>query len=491
LNTTHHSEAKMGEVQGIPFRPAFNRSIRVEASRTPLTEDAGVLPLRDIADSLGLDAVAAGVIDHRAQTHITHPIYELLRSRVFLLAQGWQDQDDADTLRHDPALAIAVSQRRGDRPLLPPDKPLQPDGLASQPTQSRFTAMLASGQNRRTLAQGLLGIGRERMRRQHGRRRRIVLDVDSFPHETHGGQDGTAYNGHYKMEGYHPIIAITDTGDIVGVMLRPGNVHTARDIRRFLIPIIMALLEDCDELVVRIDAGYADGKLFAWLADQGVLFITRLRKNTALHKRIEEWERRTLEQWRQNPTENGEPRHATREFWYRSKGWSAQLRVVAVVVERDTRHGELFHYTFYLATNISRPRATSKVILSTYRKRGTAEAHIGEFKRVLAPKLSSVQRLRRGAPHRKRKVGMAENEVVLLLAALAYELVHALRCLVETETGDGLSLDRVRERILKVATSVVRHARAVHFRICAAKASLWEALSRALPRFLAGAEVPA
>ena len=79
-----------------------------------------------------------------------------------------------------------------------------------------------------------------------------------------------------------------------------------------------------------------------------------------------------------------------------------------------------------------------------------AEARIGEFKRVIAPKLSSVQRHRNGAPHRKRKAGMAENEVTLLLAALAYELVHAIRCLIEESTGEGMSLDRVAERVLKV-----------------------------------------
>lgn len=47
----------------------------------------------------------------------------------------------------------------------------------------------------------------------------------------------------------------TDTGDVVGVMLQPGKVHTAKDVRRFLTPIIMALQEDCDEVFVRIDAG--------------------------------------------------------------------------------------------------------------------------------------------------------------------------------------------------------------------------------------------
>lgn len=481
----------MGEQQDTIYRPDFNRSIHVEASDSPLTEDSGVLPLRDLADSLGLGRVVSGLIDHRAQDRITHPLYELVLSRVLLLAQGWRDQDDADTLRDDPAFRMAVSKRGGDRALRPGESEGEPDGLASQPTLSRLTAMLGSTHNRRALAQGLIDIGRERMRRMHGRRKRIILDVDSFPHETHGQQDGSAYNGHYRIEGYHPLVAFTDTGDIMGVMLRSGNVHTAKDVRQFLTPIIMALLEDCDELLVRIDAGYADGKLFAWLAKRGVRFLTRLRNNPALHRTIEAWETKTLADWSANPTPDSQPRHATREFWHRAKTWTSVARVVAVVVERDSGRGELLHHTFYLATNLTRPQATSEIILETYRHRGTAEAHIGEFKRVIAPLLSSVQRHRNGAPQRKRKVGMAENEVTLLLSAFAYQLVHALRCLIEQATGEGMSLDRVRERVLKVATSVVRHARAVYFRIASAKATLWRALSTALPAFLAGAEVPA
>lgn len=485
-----NSEASMGEHQGSLFRTNFNRSIRVQAASTPLTEDAGALALREVADSLGLREVASTLVDHRAPTHITHPLYELLLCRVLLLAQGWQDQDDADVLRDDPAFRMAVSERGGDRALRPPPgSRREPDGLASQPTQSRLTAMLGSEHNRRKLSQGLLRLARERMRRVHGRRRRLVLDVDSFPHKLHGRQDGCAYNGHYRMAGYHPLTAVTDTGDIVGMMLRPGNGHTAKDVRRFLMPIIQALQEDCDQLVLRIDAGYASGKLFAWLRQRNVRFITRLRKNKVLHKRVRDWEAKTLARWAAKPSADGRPRHATREFWHRVKNWTWALRVVAVVVERDTRQGELLHHTFYLATSLARPQATSEVILETYRARGTAEAHIGEFKRVIAPKLSSVQRHRKGEPHKKRKVGMAENEVTLLLAAVAYELVHSIRCLLETETGDGMSLDRVRERVLKVATAVVRHARAVYFRIAAAKSTLWEVLAQTMPDFLAGKEV--
>ena len=83
----------------------------------------------------------------------------------------------------------------------------------------------------------------------------------------------------------------------------------------------------------------------------------------------------------------------------------------------------------------------------------------------------------------------SKNEVTLLLAAIAYELVHTIRCLAEEGTGEGMSLDRVRAHVLKVATVVVRHARGVYFRIAAAKSTLWEALAHAMPGFLANAEV--
>ena len=491
LNQPSHGETRMGEAEYILFQSEFNHGVRVERARFPLTEDTGVLVLRELADGLGLKSVVAELVDHRKPERITHPLYELVLSRVLLLAQGWRDQDDGDLLRDDPAFRLAVSTRGGDRALKPARDPLEPEGLASQPTLSRLTAMLASLHNRRVLARGLLALARERMRRQQGRRHRLVLDVDSFPLETYGRQEGAAYNGHYRMEGYHPLIAFTDTGDLVGLMLRPGNVHTAKDVRRFLTPLLSGLQEDCDELLVRIDAGYADGKFFAWLAQRGVRFVTRLRRNSALHRAIEKWERKTLAAWEARPAPDGRPRHATREFWLRPRSWSLRVRVVAVLVERDAGRGELFHHTFYLATNFARAQATSEGLLELYRQRGRAEAHIGEFKRVIAPRLSSVPRPRQGAPPRKRRVGMAENEVTLLLAAFAYQLVHALRSLLEEATGEGISLERVRERVLKVATAVVFKSRRVVFRIASAKVALWKRLSRLLRIFLSGEEVTA
>lgn len=481
----------MGEQEDSVFQPEFNRSTRVEVSPCSLSEDAGALLLREVMEKLGFQDVIGSLLDHRDPDRVTYSLSELFRTRVLLVAQGWRDQDDADALRDDPVLRLSVSDRTGDRPLRPAERPREAEGLASQPTLSRTQAMLGSRQNRRNLSAGLLEVSRRRMRAAHGHRKVLVIDIDSTPDPVYGHQEGAAYNGHYQDVCYHPLIAFSDTGDLLAVTIRPGNVHTANEVRAFLRPILPKLQEDCDELWIRMDAGYADGKLLAWLRAQGVRFLTRLPNNPALRKEVETWRERTLRAWAAEPSPDGKPREATREFWHRVKTWTFVERVVAVLVERDADKGELLHHDFFLATNVPRPDATSAHLLECYRQRGTAEAHIGEFKRVLAPTLSSVQRLRKGAPPRKRRIGMAENEVSLLIAAFAYELVHAVRCLAEAALDRGFSLQKVRENLLKLTATVTRHARQVRFRIDRAKAGLWRLVSAVLPTLDGAAGVTA
>jgi hypothetical protein len=81
---------------------------------------------------------------------------------------------------------------------------------------------------------------------------------------------------------------------------------------------------------------------------------------------------------------------------------------------------------------------------------------------------------------------LAENGVALLLAGIAYELMHMVRCLAEVGTGEGFSLRRVRERLLKAATSIARHSRRICYRIAASEAQLWRVVARLLPAFGAG-----
>ena len=75
---------------------------------------------------------------------------------------------------------------------------------------------------------------------------------------------------------------------------------------------------------------------------------------------------------------------------------------------------------------------------------------------------------------------LRDNEVVLLLGIIAYNLVHHVRTQLARQLNEGVSLQRVRERFLKAASHVVRHARRIVIRIGEQKVAAWRALVAAL-----------
>ena len=181
----------MGEVLA-QLRFAFNRSIRVEARPERLTADPGALLVREIEERLGLSRwLAKQIDDPRDEEAITHPMTELLRTAVVLPACGYQDQDDADSLRDDPVMRLAVSDRRGTGPLeertaeerAADRNPEEPDGLASQPTLSRLERTLSQEANLKVLHQSLRWMSAQRVRRwrRDHRLRYATVDVDSLP----------------------------------------------------------------------------------------------------------------------------------------------------------------------------------------------------------------------------------------------------------------------------------------------------------------------
>ena len=159
-----------------------------------------------------------------------------------------------------------------------------------------------------------------------------------------------------------------------------------------------------------------------------------------------------------------------------------------MLVERNQAHGELFHHTFFLATNAARNQGTSNALLARYRERGNAEQRIGEFLTDIAATVSSTPRPRADSVPHKRAVGIAENEVSLILGALAFNLLHALRIQLAPVTEQAMSFRRLRERLLKTAATVTRHARQVTVRINPAKAALWSKVQAYLPTRVAAAE---
>ena len=202
--------------------------MRIEARPERLSADAGALLLRELMERLGYTALfRTHLSDPRDPARVTHSQAELLRTVLLLLAQGWSDHTDVTWVREDPVLRLAVSCRRGQRPLRT-GAAREPEGLCSQPTLSRLLAVLGSEENRQVLGSVLLDAAERRMRLRAGRRvAEMTLDLDSVPVEVFGRRIGSAYNGHYGQRCFHPLVVRSARGDYLGARLRPGNAYTA------------------------------------------------------------------------------------------------------------------------------------------------------------------------------------------------------------------------------------------------------------------------
>ncbi|MFC4726556.1 transposase, partial [Glycocaulis abyssi] len=172
-----------------------------------------------------------------------------------------------------------------------------------------------------------------------------------------------------------------------------------------------------------------------------------------------------------------QPREWCHDLEYRADSWPAPRRVVLVVQERPD---DLLLHAFFLVTNLSRYHWPPEKVLSLYRKRGSAEAHMGEVKSALDVHLSSTDR---GASTEQNV--MDHNEASLLLSLYAYQVLHGLRCVLERQTRQGWSLIRMCEQVLKVAATLILHARRITVPLGAAADKWWPTLLKGLPKLTA------
>lgn len=460
-----------------PVTTGFNRALRIESRPDRLTGDPGAVLLREILERSGIVAwMTARLKDPRRQVDVTHDLASLIRTAVLLAAQGWRDHDDADALRHDPAFRLASSSAAGLTPLGGP-------GLASQPTLSRFTALMAEPANLKVLREAVLEMaGRGLRAGRRGRRMpSVTLDVDSAPIEVHGHQPKAEWNGHYAARIYHPLItSIAETGDMLDARLRAGNAGTAKGALDVILDVVdRAQKSFCDVAMVRIDAGFPSAALLAGLEARDIHYVSRLRANPVLDRLAEPCMKRPPGR------RPAEPRLWLHELAYQAESWDKPRRVVLVVKERE---GDLLLDRFFLVTSLRWTQKLRHEVLAHYRERGKAEGHMGEFKDVLAPALSSTNRAKSHWRGKKLKSNtpavdaFACNEVRLLISCLAYEIMHIARRAMAQATGTGWSLRRLRERVLRAGARLVVSGRRMTLALSPATAPFWSAL---WPRLMA------
>jgi hypothetical protein len=188
----------------------FGTPLVIEPSPGQLSSDAGLLPIRQFDQRIGLtQSFAAALDDPRNPDLSEHTFPEMVRSRVFGILAGYEDQNDHDTLRTDPVFKLIADRS--------PDDP----DLASQPTLSRFENAISIKSLMRLrhvfLDQFITSFDAPPCH--------LTFDLDAVDDPAHGQQQLTFWHGYYDQNQYLPlVITCADNDQFVMLSLRPGNV---------------------------------------------------------------------------------------------------------------------------------------------------------------------------------------------------------------------------------------------------------------------------
>lgn len=258
----------MGEARKDALRVGFDNAIKLEFQGARITSNVGLLAYRDLDEAFGLTTLVEDTL-----TDIRTGMAALFRQSVFSRLTGYEDTNDAERLCVGPAMRHVVGGRAKDAT------------AASASQMSRFeTEVLTLPDN----LQALMALPGQWVDRVCQRRpmKKLILDMDSSVSETHGHQEGSAYNGYFECTCYHPLFCFNQDGDVEAALLRNGNVHSADEWRSVLEPVVDRYRDQPVKKYFRGDAAFALPELYELLEAEVYGYVIRLRANAVLMQRI-------------------------------------------------------------------------------------------------------------------------------------------------------------------------------------------------------------
>jgi DDE family transposase len=423
------------------------------------SSDGGAILLKGIDTQLGLTRrLAACLRDERQPGKIRHQPIELIRQRVFGLACGYADCNDAARLADDVIHKLVVGR-----------DPIAGRALASQPTLSRFENAVgrqALHDMAHLLADTVIAHHRRRLK---GRATRITIDLDPTDDPTHGQQEFTFFNGHYDTWCYLPVVATVTFNDeveqfAVAAVLRPGNAAATLGARGILQGLFVKLRAAFPRatLRVRLDGGFAQPKLFAFLERQQVEYVVAMANNVRLNKRA----RRLMGKARLLSRASGRTEHLYGETRYAARSWKRKRRVIikAEVVRHPGREPK--NNPRFVVTNLTTDPET---VYHFYCGRGDVENRLKELHYGLEMDRTSCSRF-------------LANQFRVLLTLAAYILFQELRRRAAGTVCAHAQVTTLRDRLIKVAVWIEQSARRIvlHLPVTFPWLSAWRQLAGAV-----------
>jgi hypothetical protein len=407
-------------------------------SQAHASSDGGAVLLKAVDDRLGVtQRLAASLTDRRQAGKVQHELIELVRQRVYGIACGYADCNDAARLAEDPIQKLLLGR-----------DPQTGPALASQATLCRLeNAVGRPALYLASLALADLVIEHHRARRR-GRAHRITIDLDPTDDPTHGQQELTFFNGHYDTWCYLPLVAtLTFNAEpmqyLVAAVLRPGNSPAKRGARGLLSRLCRRLRAAFPGAIlrVRLDGGFAGPEVLDFLEAEGVEYVVAMASNVRLVKRS----RRLMGRARMRSKASGVTEHLYGETRYAARKWRRKRRVIlkAEVVRHPGRAPK--NNPRFVVTNL--PDAPAAVY-HVYCGRGDMENRLKELQHGLAMDRTSCERF-------------TANQFRVLLTAAAYILFQTLQAHAQGTACADAQVSTLRERLVKLAAWVQRSARRI------------------------------
>ena len=431
----------------LEFAPVAGRRVTAAFDGGRMTSDAGALLLGATDRAIGLiDRFAGCFRDHRAPELIEHSVRTLVGQRVIAIAQGYEDLNDHDELRHDPVMAALAGKLAARRPACAPlaGKSTLNRLELSRPEPTRYHKISVEAAAVEALLVALFLEAHPTAPAQ------IVLDLDATDDPLHGQQEGRFFHGYYDGYCYLPLYIFC--GDhLLVAKLRRADIDASAGAVEEVARVVAQIRRRWPEtrILLRADSGFAREALMAWCEATAVDFLFGLARNPRLAAAIAP----ELAAAEAESRHTGQPARRFKDMmWSTRDSWSRRRRVVA----KAEWTGGAANPRFVVTSLGAAEHQARPLYERLYCARGDMENRIKECQLDLFADRTSAATMR-------------ANQLRLWFASMAYVLVTALRRIALKHTRFAkATCGTIRLKLLKLGALVRVSVRRITIAIASA-----------------------
>lgn len=405
-----------------------NTSVSVDFSAEQISSDGAMVLLEKIErNSKLLKTFSALIPETRDTSRIVHSSYKMVKQRVFMLMQGYEDCNDVSHLQNDPIFKDILG---GD--------------LASQPTLSRFENSIDK-QTVFTLCYAWI----DRYVKSLAGRKEVIIDIDATNDPTHGQQQLSMFHGYYGMFMYNELFFHDGlTGQIILPVLRPGNSHSNKwyvGILKRVIKSIRASYEDIN-IIIRADGGFSCAPFYKLADEYDLKFAIGLPSNKRLKKKVRRAKKAVQFLYADHRVKH---QHFI-SFEYQAKSWHKSQacfsKVESTGIGMNIRH---------IVSNMEE-QTGREIYFDFYVKRGeTSENRIKEVKNMCySDRLSNHS--------------FWANFCRLFFSSLAYEMFLLIRSMIQKTKVPKVGkwqMSSIRTHLLKVGATIRKTKKRIYYKL--------------------------